>query len=212
MKKKLAKTIIVSALMSALAVTLLAGCGQAGTDSGSAENEKHFNDMAVTLESEEVEYNEATFNDITFEALTEWRVGEDNGDTIYYPTDDDTDCIRVHEGSAAQEYDNQQQLVNAVYDELMKERIDAGCFVESHDLNIANHRGKWWRMDVNFIGEDGQPVAGYEKDDSMDGYLRECVIFASNKKDYVYLEATYPMGSATEDLFGRFYKSPHYHR
>lgn len=212
MKKKLLKTIIVSALMSALALSMLAGCGQTGTDSGSAGKESHFHDMGFTLESEEVEYNEATFNGITFEALTEWRVGEDNGDTIYFPTDDDTDCIRVHEGSADTEYSQQQELVNAVYDELMKERIDAGCYIESHDINIAGHRGKWYRTDVNFIGTDGQPVAGYEKDDSMDGYLRECVIFASNTKDYVYLEATYPMGSATEDLFGRFYKSCHYHR
>ena len=212
MKKRLLKTITASALLPALAIVLFSGCGATGTDSGSAANENHFNNASFSLESEKVEYDEATFNNITFEVPKEWRVGEDNGDTLYYPTDDDTDYIRMHEGSAAQEYDNQQQLVNATYEEIMKERIEAGCFVESHDLNVANHRGKWWRMDVNFIGEDGQPIAGYEKDASMDGYLRECVISASNTKDYVYLEATYPMGSATEDLFGVFYKTPHYHR
>lgn len=214
MKKKLIKKFLVSALIPASAIVLFAGCSSepATADSSSSEEKTHFNDMSFSLENEEVDYEEATYNDITFEALTDWRVGEDNGDTIYYPSDDDTDCIRVHEGTADQEYGNQQELVNAMYDEYMKERVDAGCYIESHDLNIAGHRGKWYRTDVNFIGTDGQPVAGYEKDNSMDGYLRECVIFASNTKDYVYLEATYPMGSATEDLFGKFYKSPHYHR
>lgn len=212
MKNNILKKCMLSILTPALAITLLAGCGATDSNSGSAANENSFHNASFSLESEDVEYDEATFNGITFEALKEWRVGEDNGDTIYYPTDDDSDCIRVHEGSADQEYENQQALVNAVFEELMKERIDAGCFMESHDLNIAGHRGKWYRMDANFIGEDGQPVAGYEIDESMNGYLKECVIFASNTKDYVYLEATYPMGSATEDLFGRFYKSPHYHR
>ena len=212
MKNNILKKCMLSILTPALAITLLAGCGATDSNSDSAANENSFHNASFSLGSEDVEYDEATFNDITFEALKEWRVGEDNGDTIYYPTDDDTDCIRVHEGSADQEYENQQALVNAVFEALMKERIDAGCFMESHDLNIAGHRGKWYRMDANFIGEDGQPVAGYEIDESMNGYLKECVIFASNTKDYVYLEATYPMGSATEDLFGRFYKSPHYHR
>ena len=68
MKKRFGKTILLSALIPAFTVTLLAGCGQTGTDSGSAEKEAHFNDMSFTLEGEEVEYDEATFNDITFEA------------------------------------------------------------------------------------------------------------------------------------------------
>ncbi|MBQ9023476.1 MAG: hypothetical protein IJ108_06120 [Eubacterium sp.] len=212
MRNNLLKKCVLSILTPAVAAALLAGCSSTGTTSDSAAKENSFHNASFSLESEDIEYDEATFNGMTFEALTDWRVGEDNGDTIYYPTDDDTDCIRVHEGSADQEYENQQELVNAIFDELMNERIDAGCFMESHDLNIAGHRGKWYRMDANFIDEDGQPIAGYEIDESMNGYLKECVIFASNTKDYVYLEATYPMGSATEDLFGRFYKSPHYHR
>lgn len=214
MKNKSIRRTLAAVLIPASAIILLAGCGANGSaaDSSNAEEKNSFHNASFSLEAEPVAYEEATFNGITFEVPNEWRTAEENGDALYYPSDDNSDVIRVHADSADREYENQQQLVNAMYEELMKERIEAGCFIETQDLNIAGHRGKWFRSDVNFIGEDAQPVAGYDLDESMNGYLRECVIFAADKQNYVFLEAIYPMGSITEDLFQVFYKSPHYHR
>lgn len=204
------RTGLVFVLLPVLSLSLFAGCGSANTDAGS-EKTNTFHNASFSLETEPVENEEVTFNGITFEISDQWRKAEENGDTIYYTTDDDTEFIRVHADSAGQEYDSQQKLVNAMYEEITKERTDAGCYIESMDLNIGGHRGKWFRSDVNYISQDGQPIEGYEQDSSMNGYLRECVIFAADKQNYVYLEATYPMGSFTEDQFQVFYKSPHYH-
>lgn len=212
MRKHLIKKSILIALLPALSVSLFAGCGASGSDNASSGSEKmNYHNASFSLDTEAVENEEVTFNGITFEISDQWRKAEENGDTLYYTTDDDKEVIRVHTGSADQEYDSQQKLVNAMYEEITKERTDAGCYIESIDINIGGHRGKWFRSDVNYISEDGKPIDGYEQDASMDGYLRECVLYAADKQNYVLLEATYPMGSFTEDQFQVFYKSPHYH-
>ena len=214
MNKNLPGKVIGCVLIMGLAGTVLAGCGATGTDAGSAgnENDGGIRNITFNFNTKAEDVDEVVFNDITFEVPHEWRVTEEGGDAVYYPKDEDTDVIRVHAGTADQEYGSQQELVEAMFDEIMQERLDAGCYIQISNLKMAGHQGRWYRTDVNYFDSDGNPIEGFEQDESMNGYVQEGVIYAADKQRYVYLVATYPIGSDTDTVFETFYKSPHYHR